>query len=85
MIASICHYGVSGSLVDAVPPRNFTSPTGRRHFVDPLALHGSIFRFLLSIRRASKNYDFLASPQNFKNQRISQTWEAHVAIVDQKT
>ena len=36
------------------------------------------------IRRASKNDDFSASHQNIQNQRISRTWEAHVAIFYQK-
>ena len=43
------------------------------------------FSIFWSIGRASKNDDFLASHQNVKNQRISRTWEAHVAILDQKT
>ena len=53
--------------------------------IDPMALQGSIFSIFWSIGKASKNDDFLASQQNVKNQTISRTWEAHVAILDQKT
>jgi hypothetical protein len=56
--------------------------SARGLFVEPLALHGSIF---WSIGKAFKNDDFLAPHQNVKNQMISRYWEAHVAILDPKT
>ena len=33
----------------------------------------------------SRNHDFLLSPQNVTNQKISRTWEAQVAILDSET
>ena len=39
---------------------------------------------LLVHREGVQNWCFLASHQNIKNQRISRTWEAHVAILNQK-
>ena len=58
--------------------------TGRTHKIEPWRSRLD-FLHLLVHREDFKNLDFLASHQNVKNQRISQTWEAHVAMLKLKT
>ena len=69
----------------APDPQSHHNGAGSGTFFRPLALRGSICSICWSIGKASKNYDFLASQQNITIQTISRTWDAHVAILDQKT
>ena len=74
-----------GAALGTETPRKGIFAEGPGPMDRSLDTFGLFFFIFLVIGEPSKNNDFLASHQNGTNRRISRTWEAHVAILDQKT